>query len=657
MAEGCEDRRMETPSDADDLSVDSPSDSAIFRLADRFVDEQAALDPIFATTAGVAGYDDRLPDYSPDGIEARAALEREALVQLALLAPEGRFDALAAAYLTERLDTTLSLVDTDEPLRDLNNLACPVQAIRDIFDLMSYESVSDWEIAARRMAGVPTALDGLRATYEEGRGRGIVAARRQAATAAEQTAVWSGERDQPAFFEALADRAAGTDGVSPSLLRELDQAAVAASSVYATFGVYLRDVYAPDAAEADAVGAERYRLLARSFLGAEIDLAEAYAWGWEELGRLESAMVTDCARIRPGASIAETVDWLDTESDLAVAGETELRDWLQNLMDDAIAALNGTHFDIAPPVRRVEAMIAPPGGAAAMYYTPPAEDFSRPGRTWYPSMGLDRYPLWGEVTTAYHEGVPGHHLQCAQVVLQRHQLSRYQRLGFISGHGEGWALYAERLMDELGFLERPEYHLGMLAGQALRAVRVIIDIGMHLGLEIPAGQPGPEPPFHPGERWTPELGQEFLFARARAPSRSWPARSSATWGGRARPSATRWGSGCWLEARAEAQARHGAGFDLKAFHAYALDLGPLGLDLLRTELARFDLWPCTHLHPWWMIGPWELASWLARSGGGAPRRPGRPLTRRHGPLPPAPRARRHRCRRRRPPRPTPSTTS
>ncbi len=120
---------------------------------------------------------------------------------------------LAAAYQTERLGTSLALVDADEPLRELNNLASPVQAVRDVFDLMSYESVSDWEIAARRMAAVPEALRGLRATYEEGRSRQIVAARRQALAAADQAGVWSGEGAQRPFFEALIDRADHVDGV------------------------------------------------------------------------------------------------------------------------------------------------------------------------------------------------------------------------------------------------------------------------------------------------------------------------------------------------------------------------------------------------------------------------------------------------------------
>ena len=581
MAEYCDDRGMESP-DVPDLSG-----TPVFVLADRYIDEVAALDPIAATGMGIAGYDDRLPDLSPEGIEERAAHERQMLVELAAITAGSRFEALAAAYQTERLGTSLALVDADEPLREINNLASPVQAVRDVFDLMSYESVSDWEIAARRMAAVPGALRQLKTTYEEGRSRGIVAARRQALAAADQAGVWSGEGGERPFFEVLIEQADAVEGMSPGLRQALDEAAVGASMAYADLAAYLRQVYAPDAAESDAVGAERYAMLARSFLGADIDLAEAYAWGWDELGRIEDDMVGECTRIRPGASIAETVAWLDAESDLAVNDEDELRAWLQDLMDSAIASLNGTHFDISPPVQRVEAMIAPPGGAAAMYYTPPTEDFSRPGRTWYPTMGLDRYPLWGEVTTAYHEGVPGHHLQCAQVVVQRTQLSRVQRLGFISGHGEGWALYAERLMDELGYLDRPEYRMGMLAAQALRAVRVIIDIGMHLELEIPTAQPGSEPAFHPGERWTSELGRKFLYARSRHQEAFMASEIIRYLGWPGQAISYKVGERVWLQARAAAEARHGSGFDLKAFHSYALDLGPLGLDLLTQQLAQF----------------------------------------------------------------------
>jgi uncharacterized protein (DUF885 family) len=561
--------------------------SPVFELADRYVTETAALDPVWATYSGVVGFDDRLTDYSPEGVDARAEHVRETLVELASAPRSNPHDELAAAFIAERLDMALALVDAGEPLRDLNNIASPVQDLRSVFDLMPYDTADDWQVACRRMEAFPEALDRVRASYDEGRRRGMVAARRQAAEVAHQAEVWAGEGDDPPFFTALVDGAAGVPRMGPAELGRLRAAATTAGEALGAMARYLRDEYLPDATEVDGVGPDRYALRSRAFLGAEIDLDEAYEWGWDELGRIEDDMASECATIRPGATIGETVEFLETDSDLVVEGEDALRDWLQQVMDTAVADLDGTHFDIDPRVRTVEAMIAPPGGAAAMYYTQPSEDLSRPGRTWYPANGQTRFPLWTELSTAYHEGVPGHHLQHAQMLLRRDQLTRYQRLEFISGHGEGWALYAERLMDELDHLDRPEFRLGYLAGQAARAVRVVVDIGVHLGLEIPERQPGPEPTFHPGERWDADLAREFVLGRSRMSTAFAESEVLRYLGWPGQAISYKVGERVWLDCRAEARARHGAGFDLKAFHAYALDLGPLGLDLLRDQLAQF----------------------------------------------------------------------
>ena len=171
------------------------------------------------------------------------------------------------------------------------------------------------------------------------------------------------------------------------------------------------------------------------------------------------------------------------------------RDWMQDLADRAVADLAGQHFDIPDPIRTIECCIAPTHDGS-IYYTDPAEDFSRPGQMWWAVPAeIDTFATWKEVTTVYHEGVPGHHLQIAQNAYRSDLLNRWQRkLCFCSGHSEGWALYAERLMDDLGFLE-PGDRMGMLDAQAFRAVRVIIDIGMHLQLRIPPDNPWK---FRPG---------------------------------------------------------------------------------------------------------------------------------------------------------------
>ena len=194
-------------------------------------------------------------------------------------------------------------------------------------------------------------------------------------------------------------------------------------------------------------GEERYSLAARVYNGIELDLRETYEWGWEQLAWVESEMDATAQKIAPGQDVEAVKELLETDPARAIEGEAEFTVWMQELQDRTISELNGTHFDIAEPVKKIEALIAPPGGALAMYYTPPSEDFSRPGRTWYPTGGKTRFPLWGEVSIAYHEGVPGHHFHLGTTVALSEQLSRFQRLlGGTSGQIEGWALYAERLM-------------------------------------------------------------------------------------------------------------------------------------------------------------------------------------------------------------------
>jgi uncharacterized protein (DUF885 family) len=247
-----------------------------------------------------------------------------------------------------------------------------------------------------------------------------------------------------------------------------------------------------------------------------------------------------------------------------------------------MADLAGTHFDIPPAVLKVEAMIAPPGGNPAMYYTPPSSDFSRPGRTWYPTIGKTRFPLWREVSTAYHEGVPGHHLQLAQTCLLEKSLPPFQTLlGAVSGHVEGWALYAERLMGELGYLENPDYHLGMLAAHALRAARVVVDIGLHLDKPIPTDQP-----FHPGATWSFELAVSFLIEKGRIGRDFATGEVHRYLGVPAQAISYKVGERVWLEVREAARRNWGPRFELREFHRRALNLGCVGLDQLRRELEQ-----------------------------------------------------------------------
>ncbi|MFF9586919.1 DUF885 domain-containing protein [Streptomyces achromogenes] len=551
------------------------------QVADAYVDDLIALDPVTGTYLGVRESSSRLPDYSPEGWDAQARLARDTLARLdeAERRPGADSDVerRCGRLLRERLTAQLAMHEAGEHLREVGNMHTPGHAVREIFTVTPAETEEDWAAIAERLRAVPEAFAGYRASLGLGLERKLFAAPRPTATFIGQLAEWADTGEGRGWFEDFA--AAGPE----ALRAELDEATRAATGAVVELRDWLRQVYAPAVEGApDVAGRERYARSARYFNGTDLDLDEAYAYGWAEFHRILGEMREEAEKILPGAATPwAALAHLD-EHGRHIEGVDEVRDWLQGLMDRAIADLDGTHFELAERVRRVESRIAPPGGAAAPYYTSPSEDFSRPGRTWLPTMGLTRFPVYDLVSTWYHEGVPGHHLQLAQWTHVADSLSRYQAtVGIVSANAEGWALYAERLMDELGYLGDPEERLGYLDAQMMRAVRVIIDIGMHLELEIPDGSP-----FHPGERWTPDLAQEFFGAHSSRPADFVESELTRYLTMPGQAIGYKLGERAWLLGRERARARHGAAFDLKAWHMAALSQGSLGLDDLLDELSR-----------------------------------------------------------------------
>ncbi|MER7951814.1 DUF885 domain-containing protein [Streptomyces sp. NPDC096079] len=555
------------------------------QVADDHVDALIALDPITGTYLGVKESAGRLPDFSPAGQRAVADLARRTLARLdeAERVPGADSDAerRCARLLRERLTAELAMHEAEENLRTVSNMRSPAHSVRIVFTVMPTESEEDWTAVAARLRAVPDALEGYRAALALGLERGLLGGPRPTATFVEQLTDWAGGTSgKPGWFQEFA--ASGPDTLSGALRDELATAAKGATAAVEALRDWMRDVYAPAVAGApNTVGRERYQRWTRFFNGTDLDLDQAYAYGWSEYHRLLAEMRTEAERILPGAGPWEALAHLD-EHGTHIEGVEAVQVWLQELMDEAIEALDGRHFELADRVRRVESRIAPPGGAAAPYYTGPSEDFSRPGRTWLPVDGTTRFPVYDLVSTWYHEGVPGHHLQLAQWVHVADRLSRYQAtIGKVSANSEGWALYAERLMDELGFLPDAERRLGYLDSQMMRACRVIVDIGMHLGLEIPA-----ESPFRPGERWTPELAQEFFQLHSSRPPSFVESEMTRYLSMPGQAIGYKLGERAWLLGRANAMAARGDSFDAKAWHMAALSQGPLGLDDLVDEISR-----------------------------------------------------------------------
>ncbi len=546
-------------------------------ICDRYVDDFARLQPLAATEFGIGGHDDQLPDLSPDGHQARAELARGALAAITAAQPVDESERVAKAVFSERIGLDVEMHDAGLPAASLNSIVSPVQNVRQTFDLMATETAEDWAVIATRLNKVPEALAGYRESLLASADKGIVSASRQVRRAIEQCETWSGA---DSFFATFAKAADTVPGVEGALRADLDAGVRAATGAYAELAMFLRDELAPKAGEEDAVGEDLYGLWSRTFIGAKLDLRDAYEWGWAEFIRVEAELAEVAGRIKPGAGPAEAAAALDADARYRVSGQAAFQAWMQELSDRALADLRGTHFDIPDELMRLECRIAPPGGGVGAYYTNPADDFSRPGTMWWSvAAGKEEFSTWREVSTVYHEGVPGHHLQIGTAV-GTPGLNRFQRLlCFVDGHGEGWALYAERLMREFGYLDDGNL-LGMLNKSLFRAARVIVDIGMHLKLEIPAGTG-----FHEGERWTPRLGLEFLHTRTLAEPAHVVDEIDRYLGWPGQAPAYKLGERLWLSMRDEVKAKRGNEFDLKEFHMRALRSGPAGLDTMRDLIA------------------------------------------------------------------------
>ncbi len=552
--------------------------SAVRELADAYLGELIVLDPTLATRLGLPGHDHRLPDFSPDGAAEQAELARRTLIALGSVPATGddSADGRCRRLLNDRLGVTISSYEAHEHLRPLRVIGSPVEAIRAVFDQMPTSTDDDWATIAERVEAVPAAYASLQRALESGVAAGLTAAPRQAAACSGMLATWAGGRGVQPWFRTLAERA------PLSIAARLAVAANRAAASMGELADWLAGPYLTAAAStSDGVGRERYALGVRRFLGSDLDVDEASQWAWAQLQAIETEMTAIGRSLYPGESSRSVSELLDRDS-AAVHGEAELQRWLQRLMDETVESLQGSHFDLAPEINRIEAMIAPRGAAAAQYYTAPSADFRRPGRTWYPTLGRDRFPLWSEYSTCFHEGVPGHHMQIAQWIYEAPRLSRFQAAFVVSGNIEGWALYAERLMDELGFLDDPAHRFGYLVAQQLRAARVIVDIGMHLSLSIPLGQP-----FHPGERWTADLGRAFLADHALKDATFMDSEWVRYLGWPGQAISYKLGERVWLAGRQDAErraAQAGRSFDLKAWHMAALSMGSVGLDDLAAEL-------------------------------------------------------------------------
>lgn len=548
------------------MSSEEREYSLLDSSCDAFVVDLAHISPTDATAWGIEGLDGELQDFSPEYWERRAERYRDMIMDVDAF-DEGTdesdddddFDAVdhvTAATLRDRLTLELDKHHLDETLRLLNNIDSPVQTIRDTFLLMDRETAEGRDAIRSRMSKIPAALDGYRESLSEAANRGHVASARQIDEVISQC-------------DDLVDADSMLDHLG---LEEHCAEIVAAKHAFEDFAEWLGDQLAPSAPDTDAVGRDRYELFSHEFIGDEIDLDETYAWSLERLQEIRAEQKKIVHSLYGAdVSIREAFFNLNHDDRYTIEGVDNLRDWMQRTSDKVVAELGAEHFNIPPEMRTLDCCIDP-AGTGGIFYTPPTDDLVRPGRMWWSvPEGQNTFHTWQELTTVFHEGVPGHHLQCGTTV-SSDTLNMWRRtVCWISGHGEGWATYAETLMDELGYFDDPATRLGYLDAQRLRVARVALDIGVHLRKQVPVKT----------GVWDASYAKWFLRENTAMDDANlnFEINRYLGWPGQAASYAV--GQRMWQDTRAAALAE---GQTLKEFHTNALALGSVPMSVLASEV-------------------------------------------------------------------------
>ena len=342
----------------DDTTARQPT--IIDAIAEAWVDTELDLYPEARVYLGRPGREGEYADYSPAGAEEAMVHTRRALAEIEAAIPKDDVDRITQMDLARDLRLTIDKHEAGFGQRDLNVIASPAQELREIFDLMPTDTVDDWANVATRMHNLPAAMDGYIESLRSGIAAGNVPAIRQITEVAAQA------RKHVAgtgfFFQLAQNARAGGVELPGSVAGDLDAGARESAAAYARLAEFLGAELAQHAPQKDAVGRELYALASRGFLGATVDLDETYEWGIDELARMVAEQESIAREIKPGASVEEAVEFLDGDQSRKLHGTDALQRWMQETSDRAVDELSRSHFDIPEPVKRLECMIADPGG-------------------------------------------------------------------------------------------------------------------------------------------------------------------------------------------------------------------------------------------------------------------------------------------------------
>jgi uncharacterized protein (DUF885 family) len=541
--------------------------TALETLANDYWEAWLAEHPVYATAIGEHRYNDRLYDGSQAARDAwRSALsgfER----RLAELPHDS--DAVSRAVLGEAIRTDRAFLDADLDAFSVDPMDGPQIALLNIPSFQPMRTPDDAGAVLARWRAMPAYLDQAGADLRRGLADGRVGVRMPCTKVIEQLddllarpdADWTLAKPATEWPEIAAE----LTGIIGLEIRP----------AFERYRSVIADEVAPRARPDEQPGlshipggARTYELLARAFTSLDLVPEEVHGIGLDEIRRIDAEFVELGGRLLGTTGLEDTLRTLRDDPKLHFSTREEIVAVAERSLARANAAI-GDWFGRLPKARcEVVAMAAHEEKHSTIaYYRDPSADGSRPGQFYINTYAPETRPRYEAETLAFHEAVPGHHLQLA-IMQELTALPDFRRFNGCTAYVEGWGLYTERLSEEMGLLSGDLDRFGVLSFDAWRASRLVVDTGMHaLG-------------------WTRQQAIDFMTAHTALGDNNVANEVDRyiTYSGQAL--AYKLGQLEILRLRAEARERQGDRFDIRRFHDVVLGDGALPLPVLREVVER-----------------------------------------------------------------------
>ncbi|WP_426197460.1 DUF885 domain-containing protein [Massilia sp. DWR3-1-1] len=551
-------------------------------VAAAYYEANARFEPVNATENGDARFDDQLGLSIAPAVRARqyalyrGFAQRLRAIDRATLSDKGRINYDILEY---ELATELRLAPFPSHLLPINQMdSMPVT-------LANYASgqgaqplttVKQYRAYLNRLNQLPAWIDQAIANMREGVRRGITAPHAAMVSAAPQFRKLLAARPEDSIFYApVTHFPANCSGADQQALASAWRATIAnkLNPALARLSTYIDTEYLPASRTStgwDALpqGAHWYRARVASQTTTTLTPEQIHAIGVREVARIQGEFAIVGPKMGYTGPAGGLPDWVAAQDKFRPFTTDQQVIDVYRKLDAQLRLKLPTMFTLMPKAPldlRLEPELS--RATASDHYSAPAADGSRPGVFWSVVNDPTQYGSTGMVTLFLHEGQPGHHFHIA--LLQELGLPNYRKFGGNNAFTEGWALYAETLGKEMGLFDKPEDYFGHLNDEMLRAVRLVVDTGMH------------------SQGWRRE--QAIAYVRATLGYSEADARNQVerymVWPGQAL--GYKIGALKIVELRQRAQAALGANFSLPKFHEIVLEDGTMPLSLLEAKVDRW----------------------------------------------------------------------